>query len=110
VNVVVPCRESENGSIFANSTEENIFDIKVFPNPSSGNFNFEILRMDSNGENATKEKISISVYDMVGKLVLSESITNSQFVVRNPQLAQGIYSAVIINGENKRVLKLVKTE
>ncbi|HKR07076.1 MAG TPA: LamG-like jellyroll fold domain-containing protein [Bacteroidia bacterium] len=110
VAVSVPCKEAET------ILSENVFDVKVFPNPSSGDFVFKI-------SNAANEKISISVYDMLGKLILSESITNSQFTIRNPKLVPGVYSAEIIYGKNpdgfanssgqavqvKKILKLVKT-
>jgi hypothetical protein len=95
VTVNVPCKEGVPITIG--------IDVKVYPNPSSCDFVFEI-------ENAAAEKTSISVYDMIGKEVLSGNIFNSQFTIRNPQLASGVYSAVIVNGENKKVLKLVKTK
>jgi PKD domain-containing protein/concanavalin A-like lectin/glucanase superfamily protein/type IX secretion system substrate protein len=96
LNVTKNCREA-----FGEEETENT--IRVYPNPSSGDFVFEI----SNAEN---EKIFINIYDMIGKLVLSESKNNSQFTIHNSQLSSGIYSAEIIYGENKKVLKLIKTE
>ncbi|HKR06929.1 MAG TPA: T9SS type A sorting domain-containing protein, partial [Bacteroidia bacterium] len=89
------CREEE--------ADNNNFDVTVYPNPSSGDFVFEI-------SNAGNEKISVNIYDVIGKLVLSEAIHNSQFTIGNPQLTPGIYSAEIICGENKKVMRLVKTE
>ncbi|HKR05871.1 MAG TPA: LamG-like jellyroll fold domain-containing protein [Bacteroidia bacterium] len=97
VTVTVPCKSGESEGV-----GENAFKVKVSPNPSSGDFVFEI-------SNVVNEKISINIYDMIGKLVLSETISNSEFTVSNPQLSPGIYSVVITNGENKKVLKLVKT-
>ena len=95
ITVTVPCREEETVS-------ENIFDVKVFPNPSPGDFVFEV-------SNTANKKNSIAIYDVIGKLVYSEDIFNSHFTIRHSQLSPGIYSAVVINGENKKVLKLVKT-
>jgi hypothetical protein len=43
-------------------------------------------------------------------MILSEETNDSQFTIHSSQLSAGVYSAVIINGENKRVFKLVKTE
>ena len=96
VTVTVPCREGENIS-------EDEFNVIVSPNPSSGDFIFET-------QNAVTEKFSIDIYDMVGKLILSETIHNSTFIIHNLQLVPGIYSAVITTGEIKKVLKLVKTK
>lgn len=89
------CRETEVG----NSVD---FDVKVFPNPSSGDFNFEI-------QNTNHEKISISIYDMTGKLILTDKFYNLQFTIFNPQLSPGIYWTTITNGGGKKILKLVKT-
>jgi hypothetical protein len=99
--VSVPCRKGE--SILPDSYgEAGGFDVTVFPNPSLGDFVLEI-------QNAGAEKISICVYDVVGKLILSESIQHSAFIIQHSKLVPGIHSVVITNGENKKVLKLLKT-
>ncbi|HKR05476.1 MAG TPA: T9SS type A sorting domain-containing protein [Bacteroidia bacterium] len=100
VVVTVPCKEGE--SVPAGE-EEKEFAVNVFPNPSSGDFVFNI-------ENANDEKIAVSIYNIIGELILSESFINPQFIIRNPQLSPGIYSAVVTGGENRKVLKLIKTE
>jgi hypothetical protein len=94
VAVSVPCKEGEIIS-------ENGFDLKIFPNPSQGHFVFEF-------SNASNEKISINIFDIAGRLILSDATTNSQFTIRNSQLAPGLYAAEIIGKENKKVLKLIK--
>jgi len=96
LTVTKNCREAEN-----NSNNENEFDVKVYPNPSSDDFVFEM-------QHATTEKISINVYDKTGKLVESENTFNSKFIIRNLQLVPGIYSAVITDGNIRKVIKLVK--
>jgi hypothetical protein len=93
--VTVPCREGGN-------TIE-IFDVNAHPNPSSGDFVLEI-------QNGDRKKTSIDIFDMVGKLILSGETINRQFTIHNSQLVPGVYSAQIMNGEKKYVLKLVKTE
>jgi hypothetical protein len=95
VTVTVPCREEEIIS-------ENAFNVKVFPNPSSGDVTLEF-------SNPGLEKISISVFDMIGKMILSAETTGHQFILNNDRLTPGIYSAMITNGRNKKVLKLIKT-
>jgi hypothetical protein len=94
VTVTVPCREGVPIAIG--------IDVKVFPNPSSGDFTFEI-------SNATKGLISINIYDMIGKLVFTEQILKPQFTIRNSQLSPGIYTAVFTAPENSKILKLIKT-
>jgi hypothetical protein len=115
VTVTVPCKESENEG---ESVPIAIgMDVKVYPNPSSGDFVFEMVRMDSYGENPIAEKISISVYDVVGKLIENGEINNSlpkqsygQFIIHNSQLTPGVYYATITDGKNKKVLQLIKTK
>ncbi|MEP7170206.1 MAG: T9SS type A sorting domain-containing protein, partial [Bacteroidota bacterium] len=92
------------------SEGESVFDVKVYPNPSSGDFIFDI-------NNVINEKSAISIYDVIGKLILSEVNINSlpkesfgQFTIHNSQLKPGIYSALVINGENRKVLRLIKIE
>jgi hypothetical protein len=106
--VTVPCRGSGEIPIGIGMTGEVGMTVAVHPNPSSGDFVFEI-------SNAKNEKTSVRIYDMIGSLILSESFSNAQFTIHIPiaigtQLNGGVYSAVILNGENKKVLKLVKTE
>jgi hypothetical protein len=96
VVVTVPCREG--GELIT----EDAFNVEVHPNPSSGDFTFEI-------NNAQHENISITVFDIIGKLILTETINNSQFTIYNLQLNAGVYTAVISNGTNIQIVKLVKT-
>jgi len=106
VTVTVPCKLSES---------ESAFDVKVYPNPSSGDFIFET-------ENESTEKISVSVYDMVGKLLESGEMNNGRFILHSrllsgSQLTPGVYAATITDGKNpdgsgqvKKVLRLIKTK
>ena len=57
---------------------------------------------------AVTERIIVNIYDIGGKLIISEVVTTPKFTISNTQLVAGIYSAEIICGENKKVLKLVK--
>ena len=95
VTIAIVCRE---GIIADNNSEVN-----VSPNPSSGDFNFEV-----NG--AFDENISIQVFDVIGQLILSETNLPSHFTIRNPQLIPGVYSAVITAGEIKKAVRIVKVE
>ena len=94
VTVTVPCREGANIS-------NDEFNVTVSPNPSSGDFVFEM-------QNAAAEKFSIDIYDMAGKLILSETIHNSTFIIHNLQLVPGVYSAMVTCGEKRKVLRIVK--
>ncbi|HKR06372.1 MAG TPA: T9SS type A sorting domain-containing protein, partial [Bacteroidia bacterium] len=80
VAVSVPCKAGESILL------ENDFEVKVFPNPSSGDFVFNI-------ESKLEKVISIKVFNAAGSLILSEAIHNSQFTILNARLAPGIYSS-----------------
>jgi hypothetical protein len=96
--VVVPCRE---GNMLSESSSS--FDATVFPNPSAGSFTFDI-------KNGGGENTSITIYDMAGRTVEYYDTKNEQFTTGNSSLPHGIYRAVIINGTNRKTLKLMKLE
>ncbi|HKR05605.1 MAG TPA: T9SS type A sorting domain-containing protein [Bacteroidia bacterium] len=96
VTVSVPCRESE-------AEDENAFNASVFPNPSNGDFNFEF-------SNSISETISIEILDIVGKSISTVQVNSSEYTIPKGELSVGIYSAVISDGNQQRVLKLVKTD
>jgi hypothetical protein len=94
--VSVPCREAET------SAKVN-FDVHVYPNPSSGDFTFETF-------NTGNEKTIVEIYDAIGKKVVSRIFYDSFIIIPNSSMVPGIYSAVITNGENRKMLKLIKTD
>ncbi|MEO5572244.1 MAG: LamG-like jellyroll fold domain-containing protein [Bacteroidia bacterium] len=96
VTVTVPCREENENAA------ESVFDIKVYPNPSSGDFVFEL-------SNSINEKISIVVYDVIGNKILTESVTTQKFTICGNQLSTGIYMAHISTGNYTKILKLIKS-
>ncbi len=95
VQVSVPCRESEL------SMAETDPHVSVYPNPSSADFVLKI-------ENENNETISIKVFDATGKLMINETTNSSSFIISNSQLSTGIYAAVVVAGENKKVIRLIK--
>ncbi|MFI5219659.1 MAG: T9SS type A sorting domain-containing protein [Bacteroidia bacterium] len=101
--VTVSCREITDEISSLQLQEDEDFDVTVHPNPSSGNFVFEI-------KNAPDGNISIEIFDVIGKIVLSQSIYNSTFIIHNSSLSPGIYSVVITAGENKKAIRIIKTD
>ncbi|HKR05572.1 MAG TPA: T9SS type A sorting domain-containing protein [Bacteroidia bacterium] len=80
---------------------DETMDATVYPNPSSGDFTIAV-------RNASDEKTSISVIDATGRMVQNMVSTTANSEVQISNLLPGVYSAIIINGENKKVLKLIK--
>jgi len=72
-------------------------DITIYPNPSNGSFQVTV-----NNEQATE----IKIYDIAGKLVLSQSINGNATIHANT-LNEGIYTISISNSEDKANKKLV---
>jgi hypothetical protein len=97
VTITVPCKIDGSESVPIAIR----IDVQVYPNPSSGDFVFEI-------QNENAKKVSISIYDVIGRMISSDDMFDSQFTIYNSQLTPGIYSAVVIQGEYKKVIRLVK--
>lgn len=97
VTINFVCRESE-------PVPANIgIDISLYPNPSSGDFIFGF-------KNTNGESISIEITDVIGNRILFEKVKGSEFHVLNAKLQPGVYSALITCGNNRKVLKLIKTD
>ena len=92
---------NENGipiSINQNKTTENV--VKIFPNPTNDFLNIETLN---------NVKISsIEIFNMQGKLVLSERITNDQNKVDVRDLNVGVYIVRIYTDRGIVVNKMIK--
>ena len=94
--VAMPCREAE-----AIVTAEALH-ATVFPNPSQHDFTF---RLDQTGS----DFYSIHIIDMTGRVVESyQNIPSNVSVVCGEKLAEGIYSAEIISGSDRKVMRLIK--
>lgn len=67
--------------------------VKVYPNPSTeGNLNVSI-----NNNNST-EDYRITIYDMLGKQVITDKFDSNQFTITLPSLTSGIYILKIQSG------------
>jgi hypothetical protein len=95
ITVSVPCREinSQNGNFFC----------EAHPNPSADNF---IIKLNG----LSNEKVLVNIYDVSGREVefSREDIAGGNISIKLS--APGIYSAVVINGENRQMLKLIKIQ
>lgn len=73
----------------------------IYPNPTSGNF---IIDFKSN----SIDNVNFEVFDVIGKLVLKEKITNSITNVSLDQFAIGIYSVRIKNNISYSIIRVIK--
>lgn len=76
----------------AGVNESNLenFESRVYPNPSSGIFTFELNYLSEH---------TVNVYDAVGRLVLSSTITNGKAELNLENLGKGLYTYTISNKE-----------
>jgi hypothetical protein len=77
--------------------------LEIFPNPSTGIFNFNL-----NSE--AIEEYSIKIYDITGKLVLESqhSIPNAIFKLDCNEIANGVYTVEVVQGNFRQILKITK--
>lgn len=85
-----------------NETEKNI-DIKTYPNPISDELVIEFT-------NKGFEKLSYTLIDALGRIILSKNFENDKTTINTSQLSQGFYNLNIINADNKKIkcLKIIK--
>jgi hypothetical protein len=95
---------SEIESIQTNCSLNN--SILIYPNPAIDEVNLEI----SNEENVDYE---IKILDIYGKIIYQNSISINAEVksIKIPlnNFSNGIYSVILFDGTNKKVVKLYKT-
>ena len=73
-------------SINKNST--NTFDL--YPNPNNGCFTISF-------NNNSFENSSFTLYDVMGKKILSQKLNNTETIIKSNNLTNGIYLAKISN-------------
>ena len=79
------------------------FSISVFPNPTA-----DKLIVEKNG--STNEKISYQLYDVAGKLLLSEAMVDKQTQINMINLPTATYFINVTNQNNKQIqtFKIIK--
>ena len=91
------------GYLLNTSELEPVNEVNIFPNPSVGVFNAEILL-------GQKQNVSIEVFDVTGRTVFTSSVENVINKMVSIDLSgqpEGIYSAHFITSEKEWVKKIV---
>ena len=75
-----------------NTTVRETSELRVFPNPANESFQIELR----------KEKFSIQIFDMTGKMVYQKNDVDEITTICNDRLGEGIYTIRIntVNGKN----------
>jgi len=93
VVVSVPCREGEITSL------KNNLDFSVYPNPNPGEFTIRF-------SNELSSPVQIEMTDEIGKVVKRFETNDQTVVIKESNLAQGIYCLAVRNG-NEMVIKKI---
>ena len=81
---------------------EPIAAVRAFPNPTKTYFVIDTKGMTS------KEKAELKIYDGLGKLVEVKTVVANQTLVIGSLYRPGIYVAVIQQGKERFIIRLVK--
>jgi len=91
------------GYLLNTSEPEPVNEVNIFPNPSAGIFNAELL-FDH------KKNVTIEVSDVTGRIVYSARIENAVNKMVDIDLSgqpEGVYTARFITSENGWVKKII---
>ena len=80
---------------------ESVFgDIKLYPNPTKGDFVIDFYK--------SYNELEILIYDINGRIVDEYKSENKSRINLNPNISVGLYFIKIINSNQSIVLKLIK--
>jgi len=79
----------------------SVFRVKVIPNPSDNYFTLNV-------ETGSSEKITVTIYDVLGRTVKHIENNDSQLIRFAEDLKAGSYMAIVRQGVNTTTVKLVK--
>jgi hypothetical protein len=89
------------GTVIQPALQPATFDVQVYPNPAQSEFNIAIA-------GRSNEKIKIRIYDVNGKRYLPEVTGPNTISHFGSNLKPGIYMIEVIQGDNKKVTRVVK--
>jgi hypothetical protein len=100
---ILPSLRSVQGVAVTNKSEKgNHFEIKVLPNPSTTNFRLLV-------ETFSNDPVQIRLLDATGKAVGVYSDVSPYSIIKvGDKLMRGIYFAELTQGEQRKVVKLIK--
>ncbi len=75
--------------------------LSIFPNPANNELNFAV-------DFLTKDKITIKVHDIAGKLIIKETASSSENKINIQSLNSGAYILKIIQNKNIWISKFIK--
>ncbi|RXK57822.1 HYR domain-containing protein [Lacibacter luteus] len=84
-------------------TATDIFNVKVLGNPSLSSFRLQLQSSDK------QQKITVKIVDVNGRIVeVKENLYAGQVIEVGSKYTQGTYFAEVMQGTNRKVVKLIK--
>ena len=97
------CATASRGVIEPDVIPTTNLNLSVSPNPSLNNF---VLKVNT----ASTEKISIRVIDILGRLVEQRANASGDIIRIGDNYKPGIYYVEVMQGNNRSVIKLIKSK
>lgn len=82
-------------------TASSAMEVKVYPNPSSSNFNLKVT-------SDSKEKIDARVMDVRGRLIKRMSFDANETILFGNELTPGVYMIKLKEGKDEKSVRVVK--
>lgn len=101
--VVVPRNAPgpSNREVYTEAFDSDLLVCKIIPNPSTQYFNLQI-------NSGSKEKIAVKLLDISGRLISTMTGEKNQVIRFGDNLRPGLYMVEVIQGDQRRVYKVVK--
>jgi hypothetical protein len=80
----------------------NPMEVKVFPNPTTSSFNLQVTA------DVSRSAIQARVFDLQGRLMKTLMIHPNENISLGADLKPGVYMLEVLQGEEKKVLRVVK--
>jgi subtilisin-like proprotein convertase family protein len=90
-------------TIALTTSENQLSDFAIYPNPNKGNFTIQF-------DNTTSNEIKVNVYDMRGRTIFENNYSNQVTFNENIQLTNaqaGVYLVSVTDGNQKMVKRIV---